>query len=198
MDEQKALEEISYIKEIMQDSRKAFVDNGVGYIVWGVIIVLALMSSYFMIANGIENNYGLNWIILIAFGWIYTSFSIRKKQKKNRTPSTLAGKILGAVWFSSGIAMTIIGFLGTTSGAIRGVFVSPVISLVLGIAFFVSGTVYGSKWITLLSIGWWAGAILMFYWPGMQVFWIMSLMMIFLQIVPGVILYQQAKKELQG
>ncbi|GBD91743.1 hypothetical protein BMS3Abin04_02475 [bacterium BMS3Abin04] len=195
MDEKKALEEISYIKEIMQDSRKTLVDNGVGYIMWGVIIVLGLLSSYYMTVNNVQNNYGLNWIILIAIGWIY-SFVEGVKQGKKHKPATLAGKILTAVWFSSGIAMTIIGFIGTTSGGVSGVYVSPVISVILGVAFFISGVVYGNKWITMLSLGWWAGAMLMFYWPGMQVFWIMSLMMILFQIVPGVILYQQAKKEL--
>jgi len=195
MDEKKALEEISYIKEIMQDSRKAFVDNGVGYIIWGVIIVLGLMSSYFMIINRIENSYGLNWIVLIAFGWGY-SFFMGIRHKKRQRSTTLAGKILAAVWFSSGIAMTIIGFIGSTSGGVKGVFVSPVISVILGIAYFVSGVVYGSRWITLLSIGWWAGATLMFYWPGMQVLWIMSLMMILFQVLPGIILYQRAKEEL--
>ncbi len=195
MNEKKALEEISFIKQIMQDSRKTFVDNGIGYIVWGVIIVLALLSEYFIITNQIKNNYGLNWIILIGIGWIFTAIS-RAKQRKESKSITFAGKILGAVWFSVGIAMMIIGFIGPTSGALGGVFVSPVISVILGIAYLVSGVVYGSRWISFISLGWWAGAILMFYWPGMQVFWIMSLMMIIFQIIPGIILFQHTKKEL--
>ena len=196
MDEQKALEELSYIKQIMQDSRKTVVDNGIGYITWGIIIVMGLMSSYFMIVNKIKNNYELNWIILIGIGWIFSFVSARKDRKYKST--TMAGKILAGIWFSSGIAMTIVGFIGPVSGGIKGVFVSAVISIILGVAYFVSGIVYGSRWITLLSIGWWAGAILMLFWPGMQVFWIMSLMMIFFQIIPGLFLYQQAKKELAG
>ena len=195
MDERQALDEISYIKHIIQDSRKAFVDNGIGYIIWGIIIVIGILSSYYMTINRIENNYGLNWIILISLGWIF-SFVFAKRKKREFKTSTFAGKILAAVWFSSGVAMTLIGFVGTTSGAVHGVFISPIISVILGIAFFISGFIYGSKWISLLSIGWWAGAILMFYWPGVQVFLIMSFMMILFQIIPGIILYQKAKKEI--
>ncbi len=195
MDEKQALQELNYIKEIMHDSRKAFVENGIGYIVWGILIVLGLISSYIIVVYNIKNIYGLNWIILVAVGWLFSIIG-SKKERRKRKATTFAEKILGAVWFSSGVAMTIIGFISFTSGAISGVFISPTISVILGIAFFVSGMVYGAKWITLLSIGWWAGAILMFYWPGMQVFWIMSFMMIFLQIVPGIILYKQAKTEL--
>ncbi len=196
MNDKQALQELAYIKEIMHDSRKAFVENGIGYIVWGILIVLGLLSSYLFIVYDVTNTYGLNWIILVAIGWLFSIIGAKKEREK-RKAATFAEKILGAVWFSSGVAMTIVGFIGSTSGAIHGVFVSPTISVILGIAFFISGIVYGEKWITMLSIGWWAGAILMFYWPGMQVFWIMSLMMIFLQIVPGIILYKQAKAELE-
>ncbi len=194
MNEQQALQDLSYIKEIMRDSRKAFVDNGLGYIVWGIIIVLGLLSTYFFVIYDVEA-YGLNWIILVTIGWIFSIVGAKKEREK-RKAATFAEKILGAVWFSAGVAMTIIGFLGPISGAIHDVFISPVISIVLGMAYFVSGFVYGAKWITLLSLGWWAGAILMFFWPGMQVFWIMIFMMISLQILPGIILYKQAKAEL--
>ena len=194
MNEQQALQDLSYIKEIMRDSRKAFVDNGIGYIVWGIIIVLGLLSTYFFVIYDVEA-YGLNWIILVTIGWIFSIVGAKKEREK-RKAATFAEKILGAVWFSAGVAMTIIGFLGPISGAIHDVFISPVISIVLGMAYFVSGFVYGAKWITLLSLGWWAGAILMFFWPGMQVFWIMIFMMISLQILPGIILYKQAKAEL--
>ncbi len=194
MNEQQALQDLSYIKEIMRDSRKAFVDNGIGYIVWGIIIVLGLLSTYFFVIYDVEA-YGLNWIILVTIGWIFSIVGAKKEREKKKA-ATFAEKILGAVWFSAGVAMTIIGFLGPISGAIRDVFISPVISIILGMAYFVSGFIYGAKWITLLSLGWWAGAILMFFWPGMQVFWIMIFMMISLQIIPGIILYKQAKAEL--
>ncbi len=195
MDEKQAIEELSYIKEIIYDSKKVFVENGIGYIVWGVLVVIGLISSYFFETYNLNNLDGWNWIILVALGWVF-SFVGSKKERQKRKAATFAEKILAAVWISAGIAMTIIGFAGSISGAIQGVFISPTISIILGAAYFVSGAVYGAKWITLLSLGWWAGAILMFFWPGVQVFFIMSLMMILFQIVPGLILYKQAKTEL--
>ena len=91
--------------------------------------------------------------------------------------------------------MTLFGFIAPLSGAVNGVFISPMISVVLGIAYFVSGFLYDSKWISFLSFGWWGGAIIMFFYPGMQVFLVMSLMLILLQIVPGIILYIKFRKE---
>jgi len=194
MNERDAIEELSYIKEIMQDSRKAFVYNGFDYIFWGILIVLGLLSTYLAVIYHLDVNTTYIWIVLIAIGWS-VSIILSVKEKKKRKASTFAGKIIGGVWFSAGVAMTLIGFVGTLSGAINGVFVSPIISLILGMAFYITGTIYGSKLISLTSIGWWGGAILMFYLPGMPSLLIMAFMMIAFQIVPGIALYNQAKKE---
>ncbi len=127
------------------------------------------------------------WIGLIAIGWGYAYFESRK-HKRIKSTTSLTGKILGGVWLACGISMTILGFIGTISGAIRGVYVSPVLCLVLAIAYFVTGVVYDYKWQRNLSIGWWAGAIVMFFYPGAYSTLIMALMMIAFQIAPGIIL----------
>ena len=194
MNEKTALEELVFIKKIIQDSRRKVIENGMGFIIWGILVLLGLLSTYYMIVNKIPQNVPWNWIILIGVGWLYTFFEVRKVKKK-KLPSSFAEKIISALWFSSGISMTLFGFIAPLSGAVNGVFISPMISVVLGIAYFVSGFLYDYKWISLLAFGWWAGAIIMFFYPGMQVFLIMSLMLILLQIVPGIILYIKFRKE---
>lgn len=195
MNEQQALEEISYIKNIIDDSRKTVVENGIGYIVWGILVILGLLSTYYFINSKMYSYIPWNWVVFMGIGWIFTIIKVRKKIKEKKS-RTFIGKIESALWFSSGIAMTILGFVATSSGAISGMFVSALISVVLGITYFVSGFLYNYKWISLLAIGWWIGAIIMFYFPGMHVFLIMSLMIILLQIIPGIIFYVRSKREL--
>lgn len=194
MNEQTALEELTFIKNIIQDSRRKVIENGLGFIIWGILVLLGLLSTYFMLVNKIYLSIPWNWIILMGAGWLYTFLKVRKYKKK-KVPSSFAVKIIGALWFSSGISMTLFGFVAPASGAVNGVFISPMISVVLGIAYFVSGFLYDSKWISLLAYGWWAGAIVMFFYPGMQVFLIMSTMLILFQIVPGIVLYSKFRKE---
>ena len=196
MNEHTAFEELAYIKKIIQDSRRKVIDNGLGFIIWGILVLLGLLSTYYMLVNKIHLGIPWNWIILVGLGWIYTFYQVIRKVKKQKQPSSFAEKIIGALWFSSGLSMTLFGFIAPASGAVNGVFISPMISVVLGIAYFVSGFIYDYKWISSLAFGWWIGAIVMFFYPGMQVFLIMSLMLILLQIVPGIILYLKFKKEL--
>ena len=194
MDRQTAFEELAYIKKIIQDSRRKVIENGLGFIIWGILVLLGLLSTYLLIINKIHLSIPWNWIVLIGGGWLFTFFKVGQYKKKKRT-SSFAEKIAGALWFSSGISMTLFGFIAPASGAVNGVFISPMISIVLGVAYFVSGFLYDYKWISLLAFGWWVGAIIMFFYPGMHVFLIMSLMLILLQIVPGIILYRKFKKE---
>ncbi|MDA3860948.1 MAG: hypothetical protein PF445_06955 [Melioribacteraceae bacterium] len=193
MTDQKAIEDLEFIKNIMQDAKKKMVDNGISMIVWGLIIVTGLLSTYVGIKVNYQFSYGWNWIVVIGSGWIYSFIQVykNKKQPKNRN---FAGRVLGHVWFSSGIAMTILGFVGSLSGAYHGVFISPLVSTILGLAYFITGFVLGKPWVTKLSAGWWTGAIIMFLWPYLYTLLLMASMIICFQIIPGIIFNRESKK----
>lgn len=93
--------------------------------------------------------------------------------------------------------MTLIGFLGMYSGALKAWGISPMMSSVLGIAYFISGIVYGDSWIKYLSLGWWGGAVVMFLLPSLHILLVFAAMMILFQIVPGIIFYIKWKNELK-
>ncbi|MFC2092924.1 hypothetical protein ACFLSV_03390 [Bacteroidota bacterium] len=196
MDTKQAELEITLIKKIMQDSRKIIVFDGKGFIIWGVLILIGLIGTYISIMMEVSYYVFWLWIIVIGIGWIYnlvTHWIIGSKVRVR----TFAGKILGGVWLSCGIAMTLIGFLGTYSGALRGWGISPMMSIILGIAYFVSGIIYGHPWAKCLSFGWWGGAIVMFLFPGLHILLIFAVMMIMFLITPGILFYVKWKKELK-
>ncbi len=192
MNEKTDVEELAFIKNIIKESRKSFVLSGKPYIFWGILIVVGLMLEFIKDVDLVDLKYTyFVWLSLIAIGWLYTYFESRKHKIKT---TSITSKILGGVWLACGISMTIFGFIGTISGAIRGVYVSPVLSLVLAIAYFLTGIVYDYKWVRNISIGWWSGAIVMFFFPGRFTTLIMAFMMIAFQIIPGIILLNKVKK----
>ena len=196
MDTKQAELEITLIKKIMQDSRKIIVFDGKGFIIWGVLVLIGLIGTYISITMEISYYVGWLWLTVIGTGWIYSLVTYWIIGSKVRV-HTLAGKILGGVWLSCGIAITLIGFLGTYSGALRGWGISPMMSIILGVAYFMSGLIYGHPWVKYLSFGWWGGAVVMFLFPGLHILLIFAAMMIMFQIVPGIILYIKWKKELK-
>lgn len=190
--------ELSEIKKIMEESRRIMVDDGLGFIIWGSLVAAGLISSYLSVLGYLAWNItSYAWIALIGSGWIITIIQVRK-EKKERRAITFAGKVAGAIWGSAGVTMTIIGFIGSYTGLVKGMGISPLMACVLAAAFFVSGVIYNDKTFRYLSIGWWAGALVMFFWHSPHTLLLFALMIIFMQVLPGFIMYKKWKKEIKA
>jgi hypothetical protein len=195
MDTKQAELELSVIKKIMEDSRRVVSDNGWHYIFWGVIVTIALIANYIMALSHVDMKFaGIMWFVMMVSAAIVEGVIERRNEKK-RKAMTFAAKLLGSLWTSSGIAMFMIGFIGTISGAYNPVYISPLISIVLGVAYFTSGAIQQIKWLQMLSVGWWLGAIGTFAFPGIHTLLIFAAMIVCFQIIPGVILFKKWKKE---
>jgi hypothetical protein len=195
MDTKQAELELSLIKQMMIDSRQIVIDNGWHYIFWGVVVTVALTANYLMALNHVAMKYaGIMWLVVIVGAWITASIVERRADKKRKV-KTFAGKLLSALWASSGVSMFMFGFVGTMSGAYNSVYICPLIATVLGVSYFTSGAIQQIKWFQMLSLGWWAGAIITFVFPSIHTLLIFAIMMLFFQITPGVVLYRKWKNE---
>jgi hypothetical protein len=192
-----AQQELAFIKKVIDDSRTAIGGEGKDLIVWGVIVVIGMVTMFVDAQLGYSISKLLLWGALIGIGWLYTLVSQFKNRKKTRF-KTFGGKILGTLWMGCGIVMTFIGFLAPITGALKSWAIIPMIALVLGIGYLVTGVIHDSRWTRLSALGWWFGAIVMFIWPGQHTYLLYSAMMIVFQIIPGVKLYQQWKLQHAG
>ena len=194
MDTKQAELELSLIKQMMIDTRQIIIDNGWHYIFWGVTVTLALIANYIMALNRVAMKYaGMMWLIMMVSAAIIGSIAERRINKKRKV-KTFAGKLLSALWTSSGVAMFMFGFVGTMAGAYNSVYICSLISTVLGVSYFTSGVIQQVKWLQMLSYGWWAGAIVTFILPSVHTLLIFAIMMLFFQTIPGLILYRKWKK----
>ncbi len=185
--------ELEVIKKIIEDSRRVITDNGWHYILWGGVVICALVTNYFMVLARIKPQYyGLMWFLVMTCAWAAEIIIERRIQKKARV-KTFAGKLIGSLWTVSGISMFIFGFVGTITGAYNPVFISPIISTVLGVAYITSGAIQQLKWLQFLAIGWWSGAVYMFLFPGIHTLLIFAIMMLCFQLLPGILLYVKWK-----
>lgn len=188
--------ELSLIKKMMEDSRRLNIDNGIHYIFWGILVTIALLINYTMLLLKVPGNYiGLAWFILMLSGALIDGI-IGRRQSKSSKVTTFTSRIMGSLWFASGIAMFMYGFLGVISKAYNPVFICPIISTSLGISYFTSGSIQQIKWLQNISFGWWAGAAFMFIFPSVHTLLIFAVMMICLQVIPGLILNKKSKQDL--
>lgn len=201
----KAELELEFIKNIILDSRKKVEDSGDSAIIWGVIVIIGILNTYY---SALAKSYSYTlwvWSGVLAFGWIYT-FIRAGKQKKQNLPQTFALKIQDALWVASGISMTIIGIVCSVqfkrevsdsvpfAYIINSMAIAPTISIILGTAYYVTGYINDSKSMTGMGYGWWAGGIIMFYWKSIHHFPLFAAMMLFFQVIPGIVCYRRSKK----
>jgi hypothetical protein len=133
------------------------------------------------------------WVVLMACGWAFSYFEYYRK--KSCKVESFAGKIIGRLWLSFGITMTIVGFGGYFSKAINGEFISALMAIILGAAYYISSALYEWKGFRYIALFWWIGGFAMFYVRDISQLLIMAGLMIFGQVVPGIILYRKYKAQ---
>ncbi len=190
MTQENIQDDLAYIKKIIEESRRNVCSSGVHLMVWGTIIPIALVVSWFLAKFNISGiTEWIHWILVILGGWIF-ELIYNRKVKRNRTGRTYSEKVDGFMWLSLGITMTMIGFVGMGTGAITPQYLSPILCAILAIGYYTSGVLYNAKWIRNLAIGWWTGATIMFIFPGLYHLLFMAGLMIFFQTIPGYIIHK--------
>jgi hypothetical protein len=195
MDEKTALEEIAYIKKIIDDSRKTIIYNGREFIFWGILVSIGMVFTYFGEILHKYTNIFLFWFILIAIGWLYAGYNAYVDKKKAKK-ATFSNKIIGAVWLTFGITSSMIGFVGTYSHGINPDYLNAIFASLLAAQYYITGIIVNYKLFKNLSFFWWLGSAIMFLFPGNYVFLLMAAMMICFQVIPGIIIYRKYKKEM--
>ena len=66
-------EDLAYIRQIMNDSKNIIIDNGMGFVIWGILVVIGLTITYAKIQFEWLIDTRIVWAVLIGAGWLYTS-----------------------------------------------------------------------------------------------------------------------------
>ena len=142
------------------------------------------------------NSQGMLWFISMTAAAILEGIIERRRDKQIKV-KTFAGKLLNTLWSASGICMFILGFAGTISGAYNAIMIFPLISIVLGSAYLISGVIQQVKWLSVISLFWWGGALVLLLLPGIHSMLVFAAMIMCFQVTPGVIMFVQSKRELK-
>ncbi len=195
MEADKVYNEIAFIKKVITDSQKILLENGKIYILWSCLAILCIVLKYGKSAIGFDFNNLWIYITVILLGSLLTHL-LKKRSTVERHVRTFSQKILAGIWISWGVSIVILVIIGYLSGRIEDLAIPAIISAVMGSGQFVSGIASNTGWIRNTAIGWWLGAIVMFWLPGEYTIALLGAMLIVFQLVPGVIIHRKWKKEL--
>ena len=185
-DAKQAEEELSLIRKIMEDSRKAVYNNSIQGAFWSTLVAVTILLHYFMLLTLTWAKFiGILWLVSMLVGTV-ASILIARKEKREAKVKTFAGKILATLGFSVGGANTIFSFASVVAGAYNPVYIVPIDSIVLGLTFYVISVIQQLKTMKIISIIWWAGAVYFFVFPGIHCMLFLAVMLLVSVWIPGI------------
>jgi hypothetical protein len=194
MDKQQAQEDLAFIKRVMADSQRVLIDNGKIFIMLSLTALVGICIKIIKELLGYTFNNLYIWIPIIFAGWLITV--LYKRQVYTRLGGqSYTTRAMDGIWTAFGISACILGIIGYISGGVLALAVAPVLMVLFGCGQYMSGMVSNLRWIRAMAYGWWSAAIITFFWPGEYAVLILGLLLILFQLIPGLMLYQQWKKE---
>jgi len=193
MTEQDARQDIQIIKAMLEKTKRATAESGTLFIVWGVLTTLALIGNYVLAHFEKYEWEWLNWTAMAVIGWIFSvAYGIRKARRDPaRTYIQVAARHL---YFSCGAAFILVGLVLPRIGIYSYEAISPLISVVSGVLFFVTGGLFEWPFLRWAGAAWWAGAIGMSFLPGNDRTLVFAVLFVAFYLIPSFVLRSKFKK----
>lgn len=158
MTEDDAREDLQIIKTMLEKTRKTTAESGTLFIVWGVLISLALIGNFVLGSLKLYHWEWLNWIAMSVVGWVVTViFSIRRQRSEKVT--TYFQISARHIYFSCGVGFLLVGLVFPAIGVYSYEAITILIAAVSGILFFALAGVFDWPLFRWLGLFWWLGAV---------------------------------------
>ena len=188
MESQEARQELQLIKDMIVKTRREAAESGLFFIVIGMI---SLFSMLVMVMIGKFSLERLVIPVLIAIIVLNSvlSYWIIKRERKREKVTTYAKSIYLNIWAVCGLSLLMVAFLFPLTHVYSFDLVPVIISLILGIAIYLTGVVFDEPRIQWCGSLWWIGAgIIAYSTPGMLTMYIMTALILIGWVLPGFIL----------
>lgn len=140
-----AEESFQIIKDMIENEKVRFNENGFVYLFWGWLAIFAASLQYALMFSGVRQNY-YAWFVMLLGGF-YMYFYFRNKKGKSSMP--LTGKVLSTTWIFIGLNIFTFAFLfAVTAGHLLLFFILAM----LGVGTIISGALIRFQWLTIGGI----------------------------------------------
>ena len=153
-----AQEDLAFIRKMMADTRTIMVNDGKPSIVWGIIVATGMLVTYVEALNNTNVGTGWMWVGLSVLGWLYIYYYRSQKIKKEKVRS-FTGRLLGSIWGACGLCIGLIITLTYLAPQVSGEYLihplslMSITSILAGMAYYISGVLYGKAWVRNISFG---------------------------------------------
>ena len=158
MKETDVKEEIRYIKDMIDQTRKITAGSWMFFLIWGTATILGVAFMYVLIGMEKFDLIWLNWVILMSGGALFTLVYARKIERRTGA-KTYPQIALGHLSIACGAGFGLAGFLFPMLKLYSWGLIPILIALIAGIYAFTLGGIF--EWNVLKWCGffWWLGSV---------------------------------------
>jgi len=156
MTELQANEEIRFIREMIDRTRKITAGSWMFLLFWGVIAILAVAGMYVPVFLEKYTWIWLNWVAFVTVGIVFT-MAYGAKLKRRTGVRTYAHIASAHLSIACGVAFVLVGFVFPLLKLYSWGLIAVFIALVAGILVFVMGGIYDWNLLKVCGALWWGG-----------------------------------------
>lgn len=175
---------IEIIHEMIEKTRRRAAGSGGYFLLWGWLILFACIAQYALEYLHAAQYSWVLWSGVTAFGAIITVLMQSRNREKSGV-TTYVDSAISSVWQACGISILLVAFVGVMFGGISYDSLVPTISILAGIATFVTGRVIEYRVMQYAGIIWGVGAVVAMFMPAQYHTLIMGVTIIPGYLVPG-------------
>lgn len=193
-------EQLDLITVLVSSSRLDLQENGFNHMLWGAVVSFGTILNFVFFYFQLFNLIGYLWAILGFSAGFVSFFYNRKKEKRIKSLSTKITKILwtSVVFMGLTVLYTSIfvpllfstKFYVPSIAAALGFF-----SMLLGLAYILHSVLSEYRFLKAVGMLWIIGGYAQFFLPGRLPYLLMGIMAFGLELVPGIYMFLQYKKE---
>jgi|WetSurMetagenome_2_1015567.scaffolds.fasta_scaffold141369_3 hypothetical protein len=156
MTEEQAREDIRIIKSMLEKTKKASAESVGIFIVWGVLMTIAMAMNYIMSLSHAYRGQWIVWAVAGGIGWVASFISGFRYSRRPRL-SSYVQTAARHLYIASGVGFAIVCFAFPMLKIYSYEEIPMLFSVVAGILFFTMGGVFESPSLTWLGLFWWVG-----------------------------------------
>lgn len=161
---------------------------------WGLILAKCCLLQWTILSYNVPIDGGLFiWTPSFIFGAV-CSFIYGKVTLEEFHQTPLTSRLVRGIWAACIAAMAIFGVVAVSLGDMSPYLLPGILAVLMGVGFFIQGTVDPRPWLRTAAIGWWLGSILLFFQSDVSSLLSLSILLVALQVIPTTLLFWQEKK----
>lgn len=147
-------ESVELIRKMMTEVRGKFIDDGFHFMLWGLLVIGASLTNYFLLQSSFAEKAYWPWMIMPLVG-VPVAIWYGIKQSKKEQVQSHARNQYGMLWLAFGITLFTVIFFSVKAQ------ISPIpfILSLVGMATFISGIITRFRPLVLGGVVFWVSAI---------------------------------------